>query len=281
MDRKDFTVTDCRARPDTKEFLAALDSPELMNDMRKLKRTPPTISRTLDECIDFFKREGVSRIVCIGRDMGSSGGVSVDNAYIASIAAQKPEHIIGIAGIDPLRGNAVENIRHAIIDLHLKGISMDPAFMDMYADDKRLYPIYQTCMELNIPVFLTLGPRPFGHGTKMCYCNPLPVDNVAADFPKLRLLISHGGFPWMQEMIAIAFRNDNVWFETSAYWFMPGVSSLIVEAANSILTEKICFGSAYPFEPVGETISKLLSLPFKKEVLSYMFNENINRLLEG
>lgn len=281
MNKGEFTITDCRARPDTKEFLAALNSPELLNDMRKLGRTPPATPRTLDECIRFFESEGVSRIVCMGRDMGSSGGVTVDNAYVASLAAAQPEHIVGIAGIDPLRDNAVENVRHAIVDLGLKGISMDPAFMDLYADDQRLYPVYQTCMELNVPVFLTIGPRPFGNRTRLCYCNPLPVDNVAADFPKLRLLISHGGFPWMQEMIAIAFRNDNVWFETSAYWFMPGVSSLIVEAANGPLADKICFGSAYPFSSVSETLDKFLNLPFKKEVLPGILHENISRLLAG
>lgn len=277
-----YKIIDCRARPDTAPFIETLKNPLLQNDMRKFGRTPPTKAQPLKECMEFFESEGVSRIVCMGRDMetGTPGCDTVlDNAYIAQIAAEEPERIIGIAGINPLKPDAVQNVRHAIQELGLKGISMDPAFMDLYADDERIYPVYEECARLGVPVILTLGPRPFGHGTRMCYCTPLPVDHVAADFPALRILVSHGGFPWMQEMVAIAFRNDNVWFETSAYWFMPGVSGMIVEAVNGHLADKICFGTAYPFAPVRETIERFAALPFKPEALPKLFEHNIRKLL--
>lgn len=196
-----YRIIDCRARPNTPEFVETLKNPQLLNDMRKIGRTPPQKAFPLKDCMDFFEEEGVSRIVCMGRDMDTGTPdcrTILDNAYISQIAAEEPERIIGIAGINPLKPKAVENTRHAIKDLGLKGISMDPAFMDMYADDKQIYPVYEECVRLDVPVILTLGPRPFGHGTRMCYCTPLPVDHVAADFPDLRILVSHGGFPWMQ-----------------------------------------------------------------------------------
>lgn len=278
----EYKIIDCRARPNTAEFLETLKNPQLQNDMRKLGRTPPQKAMPLKDCMDFFESEGVARIVCMGRDMdtGTPGCDTIlDNAYIAKIAAEEPERIIGISGINPLKQDAVQNTRHAINDLGLKGISMDPAFMDLYADDERIYPVYAECARLGVPVILTLGPRPFGHGTRMCYCTPLPVDHVAADFPNLRILVSHGGFPWMQEMVAIAFRNDNVWFETSAYWFMPGVSQMIVEAVNGHLEDKICFGTAFPFAPVKETIERFAALPFKPGKLQKLFEHNIKALL--
>lgn len=83
----------------------------------------------------------------------------------------------------------------------------------------------------------------------------------------------------MQEMVAIAFRNDNVWFETSAYWFMPGVSGMIVEAVNGHLADKVCFGTAYPFAPVRETIERFAALPFKPEAFPKLFEHNIRKLL--
>lgn len=279
-----YKIIDCRARPDTAEFLASLDTPQLRNDFRKLRREPPKKAHSLPDCLDFFEKEGVSRIVCMGRDMGADGkkGDAVsgaDNRYIARIAAEAQGRIIGVAGINPVAEDAVAKTRSALLDLDLKGISIDPAFMDLSADDDRIYPVYEACAELDRPVFITLGPRPFGHGSKMWYCNPIYVDNVAADFPGLRILVSHGGFPWMQEMAAIAFRNDNVWFETSAYWFMPGVSELIVEAANGYLSDKICFGTAYPFAPVRETIDRFTALPFRRDVLPKLFERNIRALL--
>lgn len=272
-------VIDCRARPDTAEFLASVNTPELLNDMRKMKSPPLSAPLSLEESIRRFESEGVDRIVCMGRDMGSTGGVTVDNSYVAGIASASNGKIIGIAGIDPLKKGAADYTEYCIRTLGLKGISMDPAFMDMYADDRRIYPVYEVCAALGVPVFLTIGPRPFGNGTRMCYCNPLPIDNVAADFPALRLLVSHGGFPWMQEMIAIAFRNDNVWFETSAYWFMPGVMDMVVQAANTVLPDKICFGTAYPFAPMGSTLERFKSFPFHEDVLPRILGLNILDLL--
>ena len=114
----DCKIIDCRARPDTAQFIETLKNPLLQNDMRKLGRTPPTKARPLKECMDFFESEGVSRIVCMGRDMdtGTPGCDTVlDNAYIAQIVAEEPERIIGIAGINPLKPDAVQNVRHAKI----------------------------------------------------------------------------------------------------------------------------------------------------------------------
>lgn len=274
----DYKIIDCRARPDTREFIEALNTPQLRNDFRKLGRKPPTQAKTLQESMAEFESWGVSRIVCMGRDLGGASG-GADNDYVARIAGEMPGKITGIAGINPFAPDVLDKIDHAINTLQLKGISIEPAFMDAWADDRRFDPIYGMCQESGIPVFFTIGPRPFGNGTEMRYCQPLSIDTVAARFPRMRILVSHGGFPWMQEMIAIAFRNDNVWFETSAYWFMPGASHMVVEAANGYLREKICFGSAYPFAPVRETIDRLSALPFKREMLPYFFERNIKTFL--
>lgn len=276
--RKTYNIIDCRARPDTKEFIEALKTPQLLNDFRKLGQKPPEHSKSLQECMCDFENWGISRIICMGRDLGNSSKAA-DNEYVATISEEMPEKITGIAGINPFAPDAIERVDHTINKLHLKGISMEPAFMNAWADDERIFPLYEYCQENRIPVFMTIGPRPFGHGTEMKYCSPMPIDTVAARFPELRILVSHGGFPWIQEMIAIAFRNDNVWFETSAYWFMPGVSQLIVEAANGYLRKKICFGSAYPFAPVKQTLQRFRELPFDPDVLPFLFEHNIKTFL--
>lgn len=271
-------IIDCRCRPDTPEYFRALEGEGFRTVFRKAGNPLPEFSVTLRDFVEKFQAEGVSRIVCTGRDMGSVGGFSVSNEYVAAMVAEHPGNIVGVAGIDPMKGEqAVRDVEHAIVDLKLKGVSMDPAMFDWYANDPRLYPIYQKCADLDVPVFLTIGPLPVGAG-KLRYTNPLAVDDVAADFPRLRMLCSHGGFPWTQEMIAVAWRHEHVYFETSVYWGLPGVE-LIVDAANTIIGDKLCFASAYPFSPIRKALDTVARFAFREEVLPKFYHENAERLL--
>ncbi len=113
----DCKIIDCRARPDTAQFIETLKNPLLQNDMRKLGRTPPTKARPLKECMDFFESEGVSRIVCMGRDMdtGTPGCDTVlDNAYIAQIVGRGTGAHYRNRGHQSAEARCRANVRHAI-----------------------------------------------------------------------------------------------------------------------------------------------------------------------
>ncbi|MDL2314017.1 amidohydrolase family protein [Desulfovibrio sp. OttesenSCG-928-C14] len=272
-------VIDCRCRPDTPEFFALLDSPALRNCFRTTGNPKPEKPVSLAEFLQEVDKAGISQIVCTGRDMRSAGGAYISNDYVAGLVAEFPDRIIGLAGADPLTGDqAIRDIEYAIETLKLKGVSMDPALMEISAADPRLYPIYQKCSELNVPVFLTIGPIPTKMG-KLKYADPLLIDEVAADFPKLKILCSHGGFPWTQQMVTIAWRHENVYFEPSVYFGLPGVVDILVEAANSIIGDRLCFGSAYPFAPMKDSLEKFSRLGFKDEVLPKVLYENARNLL--
>ncbi|MDI6907154.1 MAG: amidohydrolase family protein [Thermoanaerobacterales bacterium] len=273
-----YKILDCRARPNTPEYHSLLDGAAIKKVFEKSGNPLPPVG-TLEEFIADLDEAGISKVVCTGRDIESTSAWKVTNDYVARIMNRYPDRIIGLAGIDPNKGPAaVTEVERAINELKLKGVSMDPFGANMYANDRRMYPIYQKCAELDVPVFITIGPLPVG-GTYLSYGSPMPVDEVATDFPTLKIVCSHGGWPFTYEMIAIAFRHDNVYFETSVYHFLPG-AKLIVEAANSILGDKVLFASAHPFAQLKPTVEKFTKLPFRDDVLRKVLWDNAARLFK-
>ncbi|MBI2525084.1 MAG: amidohydrolase [Candidatus Rokubacteria bacterium] len=266
-------IIDVRARPNTKEYMSLFEaSPGIQMVFRKMGASMPA-SAPIDEFIRDMREAGISRIVCTGRDIETTGGWKVTNDYVASLMSQYPAHIIGVAGIDPLKGSgAVKETFRAVRELGLKGISIDPFAVGMYANDRRLYPVYELCAELDVPVFITIGPLPVA-GPYLSFGSPMPIDEVATDFSRLKIVCSHGGWPFSREMVAITFRHDYVYFETSVYHFMPG-AELCVEAANTCIPDRYLFATAFPFAPMKETVQRFRKLPFKPDVLEKVMYKN-------
>ena len=146
------------------------------------------------------------------------------------------------------------------------------------SDDARYYPLYATCCDFNVPVIITAGLSPYMPDVTLDAMAPVYIDNVARDFPELRILLSHGGYPWMLDAIAVCQRNRNVYLDFSTCLGKPQ-SGVFVEAANSDLSEKMVFASANPFVPVARAVNELKSLPLKPGVLEKIAYENGCRFL--
>ena len=174
-----MTVIDCRFRPLTPEFECYI-TPEPANFW--VTQTRPLKPEPLETTMKYFRKMGITGAVCSGRDMRSVGGAHIPNEYIADLVKQYPV-FIGVAGADPQNGHVRSDIEHAVRNLGLKGVSVDPFALKTTADDKRFYPIYETCAELNVPVIITIGPLPIRGGSYMEWGSPLPVDHICADLP--------------------------------------------------------------------------------------------------
>ncbi len=109
--------------------------------------------------------------------------------------------------------------------------------------------------------------------------HPSGVDQVACDFPDLKIICSHLGWPWITEMIAIAWRHPNVYIEDSVYRYMPGCEQYI-DAANKLLSDKFLFASGYPFDhPLKNVVKKFMQLPYDEDVRDKVLYRNAARLL--
>jgi predicted TIM-barrel fold metal-dependent hydrolase len=143
------------------------------------------------------------------------------------------------------------------------------------ADDTQFLPVYDACEQLGLPVFIMSGPTTpnFEH------TDPAPIGRIARQFPNLNIVVYHGCYPYVNEIIGVAFRYENVHLVPDMYIFQPG-SSLYVEAANSFLREQLLFATSYPFRAMRQTVDDFLNLGFKEEVLDSVLYKNAERLLK-
>ncbi len=142
-------------------------------------------------------------------------------------------------------------------------------------DDPRIFLIYEACEHLGVPVFLMSGPTT----PDLEYANPAAVGRLARAFPNLAIVCYHGYYPYVSEMIGVAFRYQNVYVVPDMYIFLPG-GNLYVEAANGFMRNQLLFGSSYPFRAMGQTVDDFIGLGFKGEVLEDVLFNNAIQLLK-
>jgi predicted TIM-barrel fold metal-dependent hydrolase len=261
-------VIDFRARPNTEEYMSLYPSSRAWDLFFYCPRPEP---EPLSNFIAALDEVGVTHAVFTGRQ---SPRTKLSNDYVAECVQAYPDRLFGFAGIDPTQGlAAVREIERAVSQLGMKGISLDPAHVRVYPDDRLFYPLYHKCLELDVPVIFTMGPLVGKWG------GPAAVDNLADDLPDLKILCSHGVWPQVTELIALAYRHENVYLEASIYEIiLPGVGP-IFEAANGILQDKVIYASGFPFRPLDD-LQRFLEYPFDEDVVDKLVYGNAARLLK-
>lgn len=232
-----------------------------------------TRSSTIETFVEEVREVGITAAVVVGRD---TPNLAITNDRILELTAPYPE-LIGVASVDPQKTNALAEIERAVNQLGLLGVNLEPGFGDppLHADDPSLYPLYDACDQLKIPVFLMSGPTT----PDLDYARPEAVGRVARAFPNLQIVCYHGFYPYVNDIIGVAFRYENVHLVPDMYIFLPG-SHLYVEAANGFLRDQLLFGSSYPFRAMGQTVEDFLKLGFKENVLDNVLFKNAERVLK-
>jgi len=232
-----------------------------------------TRSQTIEAFVEEVKEVGITASVVVGRD---TPALTISNDQILAITAPYKE-LIGIASVDPQKPNAIAEIEHAVKQLGFIGINIEPGFGNppLKVDDPLVYPLYEACAQLGIPVFLMSGPTT----PDLDYANPAAVGRIARAFPNLSVVCYHGFYPYVSEMIGVAFRYENVYVVPDMYIFLPG-GSLYVEAANGFMRDQLLFGSSYPFRAMGQTVDDFIALGFNEAVLDSVLFHNAKRLLK-
>jgi len=233
-------------------------------------------SHTLDGFIREIHGAGITAAAVIGRD---TPGVSTSNDRVAELIAGQPE-LIGVGSVDPQRqskAEAVAEVGRAVRTLGLKGINVEPGFGNppIAFDDPLLFPVYDACDQLGVPVFLMSGPTT----PNLEHTNPAPIGRIAREFPRLPIVCHHGCWPYVNEIIGIAFRHANVFVVPDMYIFLPG-SRLYVEAGNGFMRDQLLLATSYPFRAMKQTVDDFIGLGWNEEVLDGLLFENARRLLK-
>lgn len=276
-----MTVIDCRLRPPVRGFrkMVMYANAPRRDRVTRIHRFEPAPSATKQSLPLLFREmdaAGVTLGVVVGRYSSLYG--SVTNEEVAGIVREHPARFVGIAAIDPSdRRRAIAQIDAAVKD-GLRGVNIEPGSYEqpLYPDDRRLYPIYAHCEDRGLPVFVMAGGSA---GPDLSYTHPQHIDRVAADFPGLSIVVTHGGWPWVSEILHVAFRRPNIYLSPDQYVaHLPGMDDY-VKAADGFLADRFLYASSYPFTPVKDYADWFRALPIRPESMEKVLWRNAARLL--
>ncbi len=276
-------IVDFRVRPPFGGYL----NTNLYNDRQRTIGLVQALGFTPSESLinasweSFLQEQDRSRVdVCVvpGRYTTPAYG-QVSNEDLADIIRRHSTRFVCFAAVDASSPEAADQLEEAVRDLGLAGLTLDPGFGDppRYADDPLFEPLYRRCARLGVPVMVTYS----GHaGPDIGYADPVRIDRVAAAFPDVSIVVVHAGWPWVPQILGVAFRRPNIFLSPDMYLVnMPGASDY-VEAANGFLRDRVFFGSSYPVLPLDDAVAFYAGLPFKPDVLTAVMGGNAARLLK-
>ncbi len=231
-----------------------------------------------------YDRVGARHVVIKGRDAETVHGYRVRNEDVAAFCRAHGPRFIGLAGVDPHKGiTALRELEFAIRELGLAGLNLQPFDLQLRINDPRMYPLYAKCIELDIPLNLHCSTS-FSNAAPMDVGHPRLLDEVMVHFPELRVCAAPPGWPWVHELIAVAMRHENVSIGLIAvrpkYLAVPdsGYGALL-QYGNSILQDRIIWGSAWPMLPIERSLAEIDALPLKVGVKRKWLHDNAARFL--
>ena len=212
-------------------------------------------------------------------------GRNVTNEEIAELAHRNSDVAIPFASINPHRGaEGVREARRLVRDFGVKGFKFHPSVQQFYPNDPMAYPLYEAIAEARLPALFHTGQTGVGAGTRggggirLKYSNPMLLDDVAADFPEMPIILAHPSFPWQDEALSVATHKPQVYIDLSG-WSPKYFSPLLVQYANTLLKDKVLFGTDYPVMSPERWLADFEKIGIKPEVRPLIMKENAARLL--
>lgn len=203
--------------------------------------------------------------------------MTTSNEHVLELASGRPE-LIGIGSVDVQRlaTDAVVAEVQRIKAIRLKGLNLEPGFgaTPLHFDDPLLEPAYEAAQALRLPVFPMSGPTT----PDLAINDPAAIGRVAWRWPDPQIIVSHGAWPRVAEIVGVAFRYANVHLAPDMYLFLAG-SQPYVEAATSFLRDQFLFGSSFPFRPMRQSVDVFVALPWRSGVLEAVPHDKAARLL--
>jgi len=213
-----------------------------------------------------------------------TGRTQLSNDEVADFAAAHADVAIAFASINPHRGaEGVREARRLVESGRVRGLKLHPPVQEFVPSDRLAYPLYEVFAEARLPVLFHTGHSgigtgmPGGGGIRLKYGNPLPIDDVAVDFPAMPIIMAHPSFPWQDEAISICLHKPTVYIDLSG-WSPKYFPPTLVQYANTLLKHKVLFGSDYPLITPDRWLSDFEKAAFRDEVRPLILKENALRL---
>ncbi len=242
------------------------------------------VQPTAQEVADYYRERDMVAVVFTVDDEAGMGRKRLGNREVLAAARANPDALIPFGSVDPHKGKLAVREAHELVEAGVRGFKFHPNTQAFWPNDRAHYPLYEVIAEAGLIALFHSGTTgigagiPGGGGVRLKYSNPMAVDDVAADFPGLEIILAHPSFPWQDEALAIAVHKPNVYIDLSG-WSPKYFPENLIRYTNSQLRHKMLFGSDYPLITPDRWLSDFAKLPIKDEVRPLVLRENAARLL--
>jgi predicted TIM-barrel fold metal-dependent hydrolase len=244
-------------------------------------RQPPTIP----ELAQYYRERKLAAVIFTVDTESEVGHWRIANEEVAEVAAEHNDVLIPFASIDPAKGKmGAREARRLIQDYGVRGFKFHPSAQGFYPNDPKAYVLYEAIAEAKLPALFHSGQTGVGArmrggmGIRLKYSNPMFLDDVAVDFPDMPIVIAHPSFPWQDEALAVATHKPHVYIDRSG-WSPKYFPTNLVQYANTLLKDRVMFGSDFPALTPDRWIADFDTLNIKPEVRPLIMKENAIRLL--
>ena len=242
-----------------------------------------TASRDPEALADYYRSRKMAFVI-FTVDEQLTGRPHRSNAEVVAFAEKHADVALPFCSLDPHRGaEAVREARDLVSAGAVRGLKLHPPMQQFVPNDPLAYPLYEVFAEARLPVLFHTGHSGMGTGMRggggirLKYGHPMPIDDVAVDFPDMPIIMAHPSFPWQDEAISVCLHKPQVYIDLSG-WSPKYFSATLVQYANSLLKHKILFGSDYPWLTPDRWLADFSTIGIKDEVRPLILKENAVRL---
>lgn len=243
---------------------------------------PPTIPETAEH----YRKMNIAAVIFPVDAERETGFRRYNNEEMAELAAEHSDILIPFGSIDPAKGKVgAREVRRLVEHYGIKGFKFHPTFQGFYPNDRSAYVLYEAIQEMGVPALFHTGQTGVGAGMhggnnmRLKYSNPMFLDDVAAEFPDMQIILAHPSFPWQEEALSVATHKPNVWIDLSG-WSPKYFPPVLVRYANSLLQDRVLFGSDWPAILPERWLADFEQLEIKPAVRQKILKDNARRLLK-
>jgi predicted TIM-barrel fold metal-dependent hydrolase len=237
-----------------------------------------------EETAAYYRERSMAAVLFAVDSERTTGVAPVPNDEVLAAARAHPDVLIPFVSVDPWRGDAAVIEANRLIGAGARGFKLHPALQAFVPSDRLAYPLYEVIEASGLPVIFHTGHSGIGAGLRggggirLKFGNPMDLDDVAADFPDLTIILAHPSFPWQDEALSVALHKPNVYIDLSG-WLPRHFPPQLVQYANTLLADKVMFGSDYPLVTPDRWLADFAELEVRDDVRPRILKDTAARLL--
>lgn len=259
---------------------------QIFKNLFTKERLKEKIQHSLKNILNLMEKHNVIKGVITGCKGSTGHSTAITNLDVINIVRALPNKFLGFMEVHPHEGMlGIRNLSKQIEEEGMHGAAINPYLIRSSVHDARNYPVYAKCCDLDIPIIISTGPAtlvsgpaPSSAATKYIDYQVRDIDYVARDFPELKIIIRHGGYPLGTEVIIVTERNKNVYLELSEYQTYPLGGTYITCAAN-LIGDKLLFATAHPNPGLPGSIARYKNMGLDQDTLDRIFYLTAKKLL--